>query len=130
MLRSEPMTLCRLIERNDMARTLVEALGSLSLVQFRDLNGETPLHRRSFSDDVKRCDELSRRLAYIASEFEAAGLSASAAAGGSPTADAPAGRPPVMSLADLEPQLRQVHDELRESRSHQLQPPCLACTRP
>ena len=60
MLRSEPMTLCQVVERNDAARALVVELGEAGLVQFRDLNGDLPQFQRAFADDVKRCDEIAK----------------------------------------------------------------------
>ena len=56
------MTLVQIIDRNDAARALITEIGEESLVHFRDKNGETPLYKRAFSDGIKRCEEMSRRL--------------------------------------------------------------------
>ena len=62
MLRSKEMTAVQLIERNDAARAIVTELGVLGVVEFRDMNAGVPFYKRAFSDEVRRCEAMSRRL--------------------------------------------------------------------
>ena len=62
MLRSEKMEAFQLIERNDAARAVITELGALGVVEFRDMNSGVPFYKRAFSDELRRCEAMSRRL--------------------------------------------------------------------
>ena len=49
-------------------------LGELGLVQFRDLNPDTNVFQRKFVGEVRRCDEMERKLRFIEAEVKKAGL--------------------------------------------------------
>lgn len=74
MLRSELMSLCQIIDHNDSARTIVELLGDLGICQLKDLNSDIAVYKRTFSDEVRRCDELNRKLNVVSEQLEAAGI--------------------------------------------------------
>ncbi|KAL1495678.1 hypothetical protein AB1Y20_016542 [Prymnesium parvum] len=101
MLRSVPMTLCQVIEHNDAARSVVEALGDLGLAQFKDMNPDLAPYKRTFSDEARRCDDLKRRLLFLAEELNAAAVD--------PRAEPPAALPP---LHEIDPKIRSVQKEL------------------
>ena len=105
MLRSEEMTLVQIIERTDVARTVVTELGSEGVMHFRDLNGDTPFYKRAFADEIKRCDDMVRRVNYLTAQVEAAELE-------SPTATAP------VPLEVAEEAIRQTQTDLRESANN------------
>ena len=111
MLRSEAMTLCQLIDRNDAARTIIAELGEVGIMQFRDMNGETPLYKRAFSLEMKRCDDLSRRLGFLYAQLEAAEVVAPPAIAGKL----------LMPLATVEAALRQAQGEFVEARAQETQ---------
>ena len=48
-------------------------LGDLGLVQFRDLNPDTNVFLRKFVGEVRRCDEMERKLKFIEAEIKKAG---------------------------------------------------------
>eukprot|EP00161_Ancyromonas_sigmoides_P021363 TRINITY_DN6321_c0_g1_i1.p1 TRINITY_DN6321_c0_g1~~TRINITY_DN6321_c0_g1_i1.p1 ORF type:complete len:938 (-),score=485.54 TRINITY_DN6321_c0_g1_i1:68-2812(-) len=65
ILRSRPMTHIQMFLQRDVARETVARLGDEGLVQFRDLNPNTSAFHRTFVSEVKRCDELERKLRFF-----------------------------------------------------------------
>ena len=62
LFRSEEMALCQLFLQSEAAYACVSELGELGLVQFRDLNPDTSAFQRKFVNEVRRCDEMERKL--------------------------------------------------------------------
>ncbi|XP_075152930.1 V-type proton ATPase 116 kDa subunit a 1-like [Haematobia irritans] len=69
MFRSEEMALCQLFIQPEAAYASIAELGELGCVQFRDLNTEVSAFQRKFVTEVRRCDELERRIRYVESEL-------------------------------------------------------------
>nr|CAD7452871.1 unnamed protein product [Timema tahoe] len=69
MFRSEEMALCQLFIQPEAAYTSISELGEAGTVQFRDLNAEVSAFQRRFVDQVRRCDALESKLAYIEAEI-------------------------------------------------------------
>ncbi|XP_046963367.1 V-type proton ATPase 116 kDa subunit a 1 [Vanessa cardui] len=65
MFRSEEMALCQLFIQPEAAYTSVSELGEAGTVQFRDLNPDVNAFQRKFVNEVRRCDEMERKLRYI-----------------------------------------------------------------
>ncbi|XP_061377603.1 V-type proton ATPase 116 kDa subunit a 1 [Danaus plexippus] len=65
MFRSEEMALCQLFIQPEAAYTSVSELGEAGSVQFRDLNPDVNAFQRKFVNEVRRCDEMERKLRYI-----------------------------------------------------------------
>ena len=63
------MQLVQLIVQNDAAHAVVNKLGNIGLLQFRDLNAGTSFYKRSFVDEVRKCDDLLRILRGIEEEL-------------------------------------------------------------
>ncbi len=59
---------------SDSAHDTVAALGDLGLLQFRDLNTEKTAFQRSYASQVKRCDEMARRLRFLHEQVDKEGL--------------------------------------------------------
>jgi len=70
LFRSEEMALCQLFLQAEAAYGCVSELGELGLVQFRDLNPETNAFQRKFVNEVRRCDEMERKLRYLELEIK------------------------------------------------------------
>ncbi|XP_013104189.2 V-type proton ATPase 116 kDa subunit a1 [Stomoxys calcitrans] len=69
MFRSEQMALCQLFIQPEAAYASIAELGELGCVQFRDLNSEVNPFQRKFVNEVRRCDELERRIRYVEGEM-------------------------------------------------------------
>ncbi|TRY71734.1 hypothetical protein TCAL_03410, partial [Tigriopus californicus] len=68
LFRSEPMSRCQLILQSEAAYNCIAELGELGLVQFVDLNPEVSSFQRKFVSEVKRCEEMERKMRYIQKE--------------------------------------------------------------
>lgn len=69
MFRSEEMVLCQLFIQPEAAYSSVSTLGEAGIVQFRDLNSSMNAFQRKFVSEVRRCDELERKIRYIEAEI-------------------------------------------------------------
>ncbi|CAJ0957685.1 unnamed protein product, partial [Mesorhabditis belari] len=68
IFRSEWMSLCQVFLQTDSAYACVAELGELGLAQFRDLNGDANNYQRKFVNEIRRCDEMERKLRFIEEE--------------------------------------------------------------
>ena len=66
--------LVQLIVQNDAAHAVVNKLGQVGLVQFRDLNAGTSFYKRSFVEEVRKCDDLARIMRNISEEYEGSSI--------------------------------------------------------
>ena len=74
MFRSEEMELVQLIIPAEAAHDTVQTLGSVGLVAFRDLNREKSAFQKTYANQVKRCDEMLRKLRFFAEHASKAGI--------------------------------------------------------
>ncbi|GFO38895.1 V-type proton ATPase subunit a [Plakobranchus ocellatus] len=74
IFRSEEMQLCQLLLQTEAAYACVSELGELGLVQFKDLNANVNAFQRKFVNEVRRCEEMERKLRYIEKEILKEGL--------------------------------------------------------
>ncbi|XP_052803903.1 V-type proton ATPase 116 kDa subunit a 1-like isoform X2 [Mya arenaria] len=74
LFRSEDMTLCQLFLQSEAAYACVSELGELGLVQFRDLNPDVNAFQRKFVNEVRRCDEMERKLRFLEKEIKKDGI--------------------------------------------------------
>ncbi|XP_055850494.1 V-type proton ATPase 116 kDa subunit a 1-like [Episyrphus balteatus] len=70
MFRSEPMVLCQMFVQSEAAYSTVLEMGEIGCVQFRDLNESVNLYQRKFVSEIRRCDELERKIHYITNELK------------------------------------------------------------
>uniref|UniRef100_V5I869 V-type proton ATPase subunit a n=1 Tax=Anoplophora glabripennis TaxID=217634 RepID=V5I869_ANOGL len=68
MFRSEEMALAQLFIQPEAAYFAISELGESGCVQFRDLNENVNAFQRKFVNEVRRCDEMERKLRYIEAE--------------------------------------------------------------
>uniref|UniRef100_A0A0N5AD15 V-type proton ATPase subunit a n=1 Tax=Syphacia muris TaxID=451379 RepID=A0A0N5AD15_9BILA len=107
LYRSEEMCLAQLFLQTEAAYTCVAELGELGLVQFRDLNPGVSAFQRKFVNEVRRCDEMERKLRFLEHEFRKDGI-VMLDTGESPDA------PPPREMIDLEATFEKLENELRE----------------
>lgn len=65
LFRSEDMVLVRLYFDRAAAHHTIEELGELGLCQFKDLNENQSSFQRTFSENVRRCDEMLRVIRFL-----------------------------------------------------------------
>ncbi|KAL3083894.1 hypothetical protein niasHT_036465 [Heterodera trifolii] len=65
LYRSEEMRFCQLIVERDAAFSCVAELGKHPFVQFKDLNAEVNVFQRMFTKDIRRFDEMERKLRFL-----------------------------------------------------------------
>lgn len=59
------MQLVQLFVQIEAAHDTVDELGQLGVIQFRDLNPNVNAFHRSFVNEVKRCDEMERKVRFF-----------------------------------------------------------------
>uniref|UniRef100_A0A1A9WZJ6 V-type proton ATPase subunit a n=1 Tax=Glossina brevipalpis TaxID=37001 RepID=A0A1A9WZJ6_9MUSC len=109
MFRSEEMALCQMFIQPEAAYTSVNELGERGCVQFRDLNAEVNAFQRKFVTEVRRCDELERRMRYIEGELRKDNITLPVL-----DEDMEPSAPNPREIVDLEAKLESIETELRE----------------
>jgi len=110
MWRSQKMQLVQMIVQNDAAHAVVNKLGQVGLLQFRDLNAGTSFYKRSFVEEVRKCDELSRIMRIINEEFASSSIT---------VADKDEAAALALGLDDVESKVLQINEELSDLKSQQ-----------
>ncbi|XP_063377236.1 V-type proton ATPase 116 kDa subunit a 1 [Cydia fagiglandana] len=107
MFRSEEMALCQLFIQPEAAYTSVSELGEAGTVQFRDLNPDVNAFQRKFVNEVRRCDEMERKLRYIETEVHKDGVHV-------PDVKEAPRAPNPREIIDLEAHLEKTENEILE----------------
>ncbi|XP_048779834.1 V-type proton ATPase 116 kDa subunit a 1-like isoform X5 [Ostrea edulis] len=107
LFRSEEMTLCQLFLQSEAAYACVSELGELGLVQFRDLNPDVNAFQRKFVNEVRRCDEMERKLRFLEKEIKKDGIPM-LDTGDNPEAPVP------REMIDLEATFEKLENEMKE----------------
>ncbi|XP_065574356.1 V-type proton ATPase 116 kDa subunit a 1-like isoform X3 [Artemia franciscana] len=107
LFRSEEMALYQLFLQSEAAYATVSELGELGLVQFEDLNPNVNAFQRKFVNEVRRCDEMERKLRFLEKEIKKAEIPM-LDTGDNPEAPAP------REMIDLEASFEKLEKELRE----------------
>ncbi|EDV93300.1 GH19225 [Drosophila grimshawi] len=74
IFRSEKMSLAQMFLQPEAAYETISQLGELGCVQFRDMNEGMTAQQRKFVNEVRRCDELERKIRYTTSELQKDGF--------------------------------------------------------
>ncbi|TCD63275.1 H(+)-transporting V0 sector ATPase subunit a [Steccherinum ochraceum] len=70
LFRSEQMSLVQLIVPTEVAHDTIAELGELGNVQFKDLNPDVNPFQRAFVGEIRRVDEMARRVRFFKSQIE------------------------------------------------------------
>ncbi|XP_014220358.1 V-type proton ATPase 116 kDa subunit a-like isoform X1 [Trichogramma pretiosum] len=108
MFRSEKMGLCQLFIQPEAAYLSVSEIGETGTVQFRDLNGDVNYFQRKFVSEVRRCDEMERKLRYIEAEVKKDGVPIPDDLGELPRAPNP------REIIDLEARIEKTENDILE----------------
>ncbi|XP_054462808.1 V-type proton ATPase 116 kDa subunit a isoform X1 [Anoplopoma fimbria] len=112
LFRSEEMTLAQLFLQSEAAYCCVSELGEIGMVQFRDLNPDVNVFQRKFVNEVRRCEEMDRKLRFVEKEIKKANL---------PIVDT--GENPEVpfprDMIDLEATFEKLENELKEINTNQ-----------
>ncbi|XP_034046242.1 V-type proton ATPase 116 kDa subunit a isoform X2 [Thalassophryne amazonica] len=112
LFRSEEMTLAQLFLQSEAAYCCVSELGEIGMVQFRDLNPDVSVFHRKFVNEVRRCEEMHRKLRFVEKEIKKADI---------PVIDT--GENPEVpfprDMIDLEATFEKLENELKEINTNQ-----------
>lgn len=111
LLRSEEMTLCQMFLQSEAAYACVSELGEIGLVQFRDLNPDVNAFQRKFVNEIRRCEEMERKLRFLEKEINKDGIPM-LNTGDNPEAPAP------REMIDLEATYEKLENEMKEVNSN------------
>ncbi|KAI3379440.1 hypothetical protein SNEBB_003701 [Seison nebaliae] len=70
IFRGEEMTLCHIYLQPEAAYNCVSELGECGIVQFRDMNPDLSAFQRKYINELRRCDEMERKLRYFKNEID------------------------------------------------------------
>ncbi|KAF0298856.1 V-type proton ATPase subunit a isoform 1 [Amphibalanus amphitrite] len=107
LFKSEHMELYQLFLQTEAVYNCVSELGELGAVQFRDLNPNVNAFQRKFVNEVRRCDEMERKLKYFEREINKDEIPM-LDTGESPEAPQP------REMIDLEASFEKLENELKE----------------
>ncbi|XP_022085666.1 V-type proton ATPase 116 kDa subunit a-like isoform X2 [Acanthaster planci] len=111
LFRSEKMVLSQVFLQTEAAYNCVAELGELGLVQFIDLSPHLNAFQRKYVNEVRRCDEMERKLRYVEKEVKAAKLNVT-----DPGTEVPA--PPPREMIDMEATFEKIEVDMKEVNSN------------
>ncbi|KAI7803570.1 V-type proton ATPase 116 kDa subunit a isoform X2 [Triplophysa rosa] len=112
LFRSEEMTLAQLFLQSESAYCCVSELGEIGMVQFRDLNPDVNVFQRKFVNEVRRCEEMDRKLRFVEKEIRKANITV-VDTGENPEVPFP------RDMIDLEATFEKLENELKEINTNQ-----------
>lgn len=72
--RSELMSLIQLYIPSEVAQPTVSELGEMGIIQFRDLNGDVNAFQRAFVNEIRRLEEMDRKIRFLSAQMEKEGV--------------------------------------------------------
>uniref|UniRef100_A0A6B2KXL5 V-type proton ATPase subunit a n=1 Tax=Arcella intermedia TaxID=1963864 RepID=A0A6B2KXL5_9EUKA len=117
--RSEEMQLVQLYIQIEAAHDIVDEMGKCGLVEFKDLNPHVNAFQRNFINEVKRADEMERKLRFFHKEITEHNKKVSGTGRKMAIRDPDDETMAKHQLDDLEPMLDDYEKQLIEMNSHQ-----------
>ncbi|XP_033625412.1 V-type proton ATPase 116 kDa subunit a-like isoform X1 [Asterias rubens] len=111
LFRSEKMCLTQVFLQTESAYNCVAELGELGLVQFKDLSPHMNAFQRKYVNEVRRCDEMERKLRYVEKEIKGAKVEIA-------KPDTEVAAPPPREMIDLEANFEKIEVDLKEVNSN------------
>eukprot|EP00824_Muranothrix_gubernata_P004623 TRINITY_DN1589_c0_g1_i2.p1 TRINITY_DN1589_c0_g1~~TRINITY_DN1589_c0_g1_i2.p1 ORF type:complete len:839 (-),score=190.25 TRINITY_DN1589_c0_g1_i2:61-2469(-) len=109
LFRSEEMVRVQLFIQRDAAHDTIDELGQLGELEFVDLNKDVNAFQRNFVNDIKRCDEMDRKLRFFGSQLHKCGIDPS------PVSDDAV---EVDNMDELEAHFNELEKDLKQSIFH------------
>merc|ERR1719183_3474806 len=103
------MSLGQMIIPAEAAHETITQIGEVGMFQFKDLNKEKSAFQRTYANQVKRCDEMLRKLRFFSDQMHKADIMVSPKSG----------IPKPYDLDELEHKLSELETELLEVNSNQ-----------
>ncbi|CAI5790234.1 V-type proton ATPase 116 kDa subunit a isoform X1 [Podarcis lilfordi] len=110
--RRSPFQGKRILTLSEAAYCCVSELGELGKVQFRDLNPDVNVFQRKFVNEVRRCEEMDRKLRFVEKEIKKANIPITDT-GENPEVPFP------RDMIDLEANFEKIENELKEINTNQ-----------
>nr|WCZ58349.1 V-type proton ATPase 116 kDa subunit a [Paratrimastix eleionoma] len=107
IFRSEKMTYVQLLIQREAAHDTLDELGQMGIVHFLDMNPTVNAAKRQFVGDVRRCDELQRKLRYFIEQIQKCKIETDATV------------PERMDRNDLETKFEEWEREMRQMNTHE-----------
>jgi len=114
LYRSEEMKLINLFVQPEAAFNCINDLGEAGMVQFKDLNDDVNSFQRKFVSEVRRSDEIERKLRYLEKEMIGDGILAQ-----DETRTFSSHALKAEEMDDLESKLEKLESNLREVNKNQ-----------
>ena len=112
LFRSEDMQLISIAFERGRVKKDMLALGELGCMQFCDLNNERQAFAKEFTSDIRRCEDLQRKLRYFQGELHRW------APGGGWRVPAASPKQEVPAIEDMEEAIGNVYPELQKQTQH------------
>ncbi|EGD74630.1 Atp6v0a1 protein [Salpingoeca rosetta] len=112
--RSQEMGRAKLFVPSEVSYEVVSALGDIGLVQFIDANPDLNAFQRKFVNEVRRCDEMERKLRFFESEIEKLKLEIN---GAEEAASMPA--PDMKGMHSMEAEFDRLEREMKEINNNE-----------
>lgn len=118
MFRPCKMALIQLYIPAEAAQPIVSELGDLGLVQFRDLNADVTMFQRAFTSDIRKLDEMERKVRFLLEQAEGAEV---VSAGMMPTlrTNTNLTLPRPNELVSLDQKLTQYEERIKQMNNNQ-----------
>eukprot|EP01134_Creolimax_fragrantissima_P001783 CFRG1783T1 len=119
LFRSEDMSLAQMIVQSDACYDSVGELGEFGFFMFKDLNPDVNSFSRSFVKEIRRADEMERKLRFCAAQMEKGGIVADASNLLSYQCEKKHSQPSYSEIDELDHKLTRLETEVKEMNDNE-----------